>query len=123
MVKEIYIRTPEDPNFVPNVLEYSDEVEETISQLRVLLGTKNGEVLGTYNYGIDLDYLVFNTRQAADDIKEKIKEQILSYVHISPNLSVDVDVNFGQSGYGYDYAVIDISINGIKAIGFLVDKD
>lgn len=123
MVKEIYIRTPEDPNFVPNVLEYSDEVEETISQLRVLLGTKNGEVLGTYNYGIDLDYLVFNTRQAADGIKEKIKEQILSYVHISPNLSVDVDVNFGQSGYGYDYAVIDISINGIKAIGFLVDKD
>ena len=74
MVKEIYIRTPDDPNFVPNVLDYSNEVEFVLSEIRTLLGTKKGDVLGEYNFGVDLNYLVFNTRYSAIQMKEKITE-------------------------------------------------
>lgn len=121
MIKEIYTRTPDDPNFVPGVLDYSNEIESVISQIKMLLGTKEGDVLGSYDFGVDLTYLVFKTSVNAIDLKQKIMDQIMSYVYISPNISIDVNIEFGQSGYGYDIAVVDIIINGSKAIGFLVD--
>lgn len=123
MVKEIYIRTPEDPNFVPNVIDYSNEVESTLSQLKMIMGTSKGDVFGTYDFGLDLNYLVFGTKLPKEDIRQKLLDQIVSYGNISKNISLDVDIKFGQSGYGYDYAIVDIAINGKKTIGFLVDKD
>ena len=123
MVKEIYIRTPNDPNFVPNIIDYSNEVESTLSQLKMILGTNKGDVFGTYDFGINLNYLVFGTKLPKEEIRQRLLDQIVSYGNISKNISLDIDINFGQSGYGYDYAIIDITINGKKTIGFLVDKD
>ena len=123
MVKEIYIRTPNDPNFVPNIIDYSNEVESTLSQLKMILGTNKGDVFGTYDFGLDLNYLVFGTKLPKEEIRQRLLDQIVSYGNISKNISFDIDINFGQSGYGYDYAIIDITINGKKTIGFLVDKD
>lgn len=122
MIKEIYTRTPDDPNFVPGVIDYSNEMESVISQIRMLLGTKEGDVLGAYDFGVDLTYLVFRTSVNAIELKQKIMDQIISYVHVGPNINLDINIEFGQSGYGYDIAVIDIIINGSKAIGFLVDQ-
>ena len=123
MVKEIYIRTPNDPNFIPNIIDYSNEVESTLSQLKMILGTNKGDVFGTYDFGLDLNYLVFGTKLPKEEIRQRLLDQIVSYGNISKNISLDIDINFGQSGYGYDYAIIDITINGKKTIGFLVDKD
>ena len=123
MVKEIYIRTPNDPNFVPNIIDYSNEVESTLSQLKMILGTNKGDVFGTYDFGLDLNYLVFGTKLPKEEIRQRLLDQIVSYGNISKNISLDIDINLGQSGYGYDYAIIDITINGKKTIGFLVDKD
>ena len=123
MVKEIYIRTPNDPNFVPNIIDYSNEVESTLSQLKMILGTNKGDVFGTYDFGLDLNYLVFGTKLPKEEIRQRLLDQIVSYGNISKNISLDIDINFGQSGYGYDYAIIDITINGKKTIGFLVDKE
>lgn len=123
MVKEIYIRTPEDPEFVPGIIDYSNEIEQVISQMRMILGTNHGEVIGTYDFGLDLEYLIFKTKVSAEDIRKKILDQLSMYAYISPNLSVDVTVSFGKSEYGYDYALVDVTVNGTKAIGFLIDKD
>jgi hypothetical protein len=123
MLKEIYIRDESDPFYDPNMIDYTNEVENVISQIRMILGTKPGEMLGDYNFGVDLEYIIFNTRKSAKELADKIREQINVYVHHSNKISVDVDVNFGDSGRGYDYGVIDILINGSKAIGFLVDKN
>lgn len=123
MINEIYIRTEDDPYFEPGVIEYSNEIEEVMSQIRIILGTRNGQVLGQYNLGVDIDYMVFNTRASAKEIEKKIDEQISAYVTHTENVSVSTQVSFGDSGNGYDYAVIDIYINGQKAIGFLVNKD
>ena len=123
MVKEIYIRTPNDPNFVPNIIDYSNEVESTLSQLKMILGTNKGDVFGTYDFDLDLNYLVFGTKLPTEEIRQRLLDQSVSYGNISKNISLDIDINFGQSGYGYDYAIIDITINGKKTIGFLVDKD
>ncbi len=123
MVKEIYIRSHTDPNFEPGIVDFENEMESVISQVRVVLGTKPGDVMGNQNFGIDLDYLVFNTVKNVQDIKKQIKEQLDTYVIPGKNISIDVDINFGNSGRGFDYALIDIILNGRKALGLLVDKD
>ena len=123
MTKEIYIRSHRDPNFEPGIVDFENEMESVITQIRVVLGTKPGDVLGNQNFGIDLDYLVFNTVKNVQDVKKQIKEQLDLYVIPGKNITIDVDINFGNSGKGYDYALVDIILNGRKALGLLVDKD
>lgn len=123
MIREIYIRDEKDPNFIPGVIDYSNEVERVISEIKMILGTQKGQVLGNYDFGVDLDYIVFNTKRSAEEVAKEINEQINMYVDKGDNMTVNVEVSFGDSGMGYDYAVIDIIINGQKAIGFLLDKN
>ena len=123
MIREIYIRDEKDPNFIPGVIDYSNEVERVISEIKMILGTQKGQVLGNYDFGVDLDYIVFNTKRSAEEVAKEINEQINMYVDKGDNMTVNVEVSFGDSGMGYDYAVIDIIINGQKTIGFLLDKN
>ena len=83
----------------------------------------NGQVFGDYDFGIDLEYMVFNTKYASNKIMEKLNDEIDKYVYHSDNISIYCDINFGDSCEGYDYAVLDIYINGAKSIGFLIDKN
>ena len=122
MIKEIYIRPESDPNFDGELLEFSDETESILTQLRVVLGTSPGEVLGEYTLGVEIENAVFNTKRAAQDVVKDINTQIGNYVYPGPNTSVSCTVDFGDSGKGYDYAVIDIYINGKRSMGVLVDK-
>ena len=122
-IKEIYIRDDKDPYYDDTIIEYQNEVESVISQIRMILGTLNGQVFGDYDFGIDLEYMVFNTKYASNKIMEKLNDEIDKYVYHSDNISIYCDINFGDSGEGYDYAVLDIYINGAKSIGFLIDKN
>ena len=123
MIKEIYIRDKSDPNFEEGIVDFENDVESTITQIRVLLGTKEGDVLGNNTFGIDLEYLVFNTVKNSLDVQSLVADKIRSYVIPGKNITIDTDVRFGDSGKGYDYAIIDIILNGRKALGLLVDKD
>lgn len=122
-IKEIYIRDEKDPYYDDTIIDYQNEVESVISQIRMILGTLNGQVFGDYDFGIDLEYMVFNTKYASNKIMEKLNDEIDKYVYHSDNISIYCDINFGDSGEGYDYAVLDIYINGAKSIGFLIDKN
>ena len=123
MIKEIYIRNNADPNFERGIVDFENDIESAITQVRTILGTKPGDVFGYQAFGIDLDYLVFNTVKNVQDVKAQIKEQLDLYLVPGKNITLDVDVNFGNSGHGYDYAIIDIVLNGRKALGLLVEKD
>jgi hypothetical protein len=123
MVKEIYIRNEEDPMFVEGIIEYSNEIENVISKIRMLLGTTPGEVLGDLNFGIDIEYLVFNTKESAYAIQGKLNELLQAYVPSSKNYSISTQINFGKTANGSDFGIVDVFINEHKAIGFLIDKD
>lgn len=123
MIREIYIRDEKDPNFEPGIIDYSNEMENVISQIKMILGTNKSEVLGSYDFGVDLEYMVFNTKISAEEVQRNIEDQISTYVIHSDKISISTAINFGDSGLGYDYAIIDIYINGGKAIGFLIDKN
>lgn len=124
MIKEIYIRTEDDPYYNPYTIDYVDETEYVISQIRMILGTKPGDVFGSTSFGVDIEYVVFNTKKSAEEAADEIREQIQTYVKYDHDrLSVDVSVDFGRGDNGADYAIINIEINGAKVLGFSVMSD
>lgn len=123
MIREIYTRTKDDPYYEDGIIDFTNEVESMITKVRTLLSTKPGEVLGDYRFGLNLEYLVFNTKIPASEIEREISDKLSTYVPNTNTINISTKVSFGHSGYGYDYAVVDIYINGTKAVGLLIDKE
>jgi hypothetical protein len=119
MVQELYIRTPEDPNYVYGVLSHSDPIESIISKIKMIFGTRQGQVLGDINFGVGLEDLIFETRINKLELEEKIKAQIYTYITESKDYSIVPKVSFGNAD-GYDFCLIDIYINNQKSVGILV---
>lgn len=122
MIKEIYCRMPGDQNYDSSILDTNDEIENLLQRIRVCLGTKPGKILGDPEFGIDLEEYVFNMSYNADDIEKDIKAVIDQYVTplYEGKYDISVDVNFGKdASLNYDYMLIDISINNVKAMGII----
>ena len=96
MIKEIYIRTPEDPYYSEGIIDFTNEAEEIITQIKILLGTAPGDVLCAPNFGIDLEYLVFKTKKAAASIEKDVNDAIRNYIPHSNNISISEKMSFGK---------------------------
>jgi len=120
MIKDIYIRNPDDPNFQYGVLEHSDAIESIVSKIKMLMGTRQGQILGDLNFGIGIEDLIFETRINKTKVEEKIKEQFSLYISETQNFKIEPQVSFGRDD-GYDYALIDIYIDEEKVIGLLIN--
>lgn len=94
-----------------------------LQQIRVILGTKNGEVLGDPNFGCDLSDYVFQYGVRKEEILSQVKAQILQYLYYDPEKwDIDFDINYGHNLEDRtDYAILDIIINGIKYLGIIVE--
>ena len=119
MVKDLYIRNPQDPNYKFGLYEHSDPIESIIAKIRVILGTTQGQVLGDINMGIGIEDLVFETRINKMELEERILSQIYQYVSESSQYKIQPIVSFGKAD-GFDYCIIDIYINDQKTIGVIV---
>ena len=119
MLRDIYIRNPQDPNYKgEDIIEFSDVYEEILTQVRVLLSTRKGEVIGNYNFGVGVEDLVFSTNLDASALETEINSQIAVYIAPAcPDYPISCKVGFGHHEEGWDYAVIDVYINGKKQIG------
>ena len=119
IIKDIYIRNPEDINYKYGVLDHNDVIEAIIAKIRMILNTSQGKVLGDVNFGVGIEELVFETKINKNEIEERIKKQITQYVTESAEYKIEPKVSFGQAD-GYDYCVIDIYIDGTKTTGILI---
>jgi len=119
MIKEIYTRSPEDPNYVYGLYETEDAIERIITKIKMILGTRQGQVLGDVNFGVSIEDLVFETRINKFELEEKIRKQIFQYVAEASEYKIDPKVSFGKAE-GYDYCIIDFFINNVKAVGVLI---
>jgi hypothetical protein len=119
MIKDLYIRNPQDPNFVYGVLEHSNVIESIITKIKMLMGTRQGQLIGDLNFGLGIEDLIFETRINKLQLEEKIKAQISQYISETKDYSIKPVVSFGRAD-GYDYALIDIFIEEQKVIGILV---
>jgi hypothetical protein len=119
MIKDLYIRNPSDPNFKYGVLEHSDAIESIISKIKMILGTRQGQIIGDLNFGVGIEDLIFETKINKTHLEEKIKSQFNQYISESADFKIIPQVSFGKAD-GYDYAVIDIYINDERTIGILI---
>lgn len=119
MIREIYTRNPEDPNYVYGLLEHQDAIESIITKVKMLLGTKQGSVFGDLNFGIGIEDLIFETRINKSQLEEKIKTQFDQYISETKDFKITPAVSFGKDE-GYEYCLIDILINENKMVGILI---
>jgi hypothetical protein len=107
---EIYNRDPGDFGYKEGIIETTDPIEICIGQLKMLLLTNKGEVLGDPEFGISLDELVFSLELSETSIKKEIDFQINTYCPLFYELSGYFDLKFYQ-GTMRDIATIDFYIS------------
>lgn len=76
---EIYNRDPGDFGYKDDVLETTDPIEICIGQIKMLLLTNKGEVLGDPAFGIALDELIFNLELSEESVRREIDFQMNAY--------------------------------------------
>lgn len=122
-IHEIYNKLPTESNYRMAV-ETVDEIEYIVQQIRMVLGTSPGEVLGNVFFGIDLEKYLFNYNFNQKEIHDAILYDInMNIYYDREKYNVDIDVKFGKNVTDRtDYALIDIKVNELKYVGILVTK-
>lgn len=120
MIREIYTRNMADPYYDPTIIDHNNDIESILSQIRLILGTRGGQVLGDYNFGCGIEDLIFTTNFNKDKIQNLIQSQIRDYIKDFPNYNITVNVSFFKQNDGLDGGLIDIYINKTKMQGFLI---
>lgn len=114
---DLYLRAPGDPNYVEDVTMTSDLSENTITQVRMTVLTKKGEVLGEPEFGFDPTKYLFEFEGTdLQPMEREANNQILEYVMMSKIYSIKAvpftfndDMNVYRMGLG-----LGISIEGVR---------
>lgn len=120
---DIYNRLATDQSYVPQV-ETTDEMEQLISQIKMILGTSYGDILGQPYFGTNIKKYIFSLSYDQKEISQFISDTIMNNIaYDQQKFHVDVDVEFGKDVYNkLDYAVINININQRKCLGIVVNQ-
>lgn len=123
-MKDFYFRPVEDPNYKTDIFESTNDIENTISQVRMTLLTRKGEVLGEPNFGLDVTKYLFEFEGYPIDILEKeAADQIQNYVMLTKIYEV-VPTAFTLDDASDVFKVglgLDISINGKRTFAALYE--
>jgi len=119
-IQDIYIREEEDQNYQGEVITYSDELEQIISMVKMILTTRKGEVLGDPNFGVSLEDQIFELNVSLTQLENDVRDQISQYVNIETTpYRIDVQANYIQ-GTTRDAVYLDVLFNNVKYLGVLV---
>jgi hypothetical protein len=108
-MREIYNRDPLDPEYNPYQVETTDLVEICVGQLKMVLLTNKGEVLGDPKFGLNLEDLIFNLNLSESSIKKELDLFLKVYVPLFGKLGGTYDLKFYQ-GTERDIATLDFNI-------------
>lgn len=124
MIKEIYCKMPTEKGWKKQI-ETDNEVDIIVQQVKMVLGTRYGDVLGSPGFGVDLQQFLFGYNNSVSEIKYVIDQAISYFVKFDPDrFSVACDVRFGQTSDGLsEFALVDIIINEIKVLGIFVNQE
>lgn len=123
MLHEIYSILSSDQRYKPQ-LETTDEITQILQQIRMILGTKPGDVLGDISFGIDISQYLFSMSYDKEQMRELITQAIINKLYYDPTkYNVVIDIKFGKDHDSHsDYAILDISINQQKVLGIMINQ-
>ena len=115
-MREIYNRDPADPNYDPFKIETTDPIEICIGQLKMVLLTNKGEVLGDAKFGLNLEEMIFNLNLSESSIRKELDLFLVTYVPLFGLLGGTYNLSFYQ-GTKRDIATLDFHIPGDRGRG------
>jgi len=119
MLREIYNRDPEDPNYKEDQIEVTDPLEACLGKIKMLLFTKKGEVLGDSSFGLDLEGMVYELELSEEAIKKEIQDSIRAYIPEFYSLGGTYKLNF-YLGTNRDIATLDFKFNSNSGLSPIV---
>lgn len=96
-------------------VETSSKLDMYLNQIRMLMNTQKGSILGYEDFGVDIEGLVFEKDLNENSIKTEIEDHIKLYCSLNRDFTTNVVVKFFR-GVSRDMCVIDIFIDGSKMI-------
>lgn len=114
MALDIYFRGPGDPNYKDGIYQVTDDIENTIQQVRMTLLTKKGEVLGEPDFGFGMEKYLFEFDDFPLPVIDKdANTQIQTYVMMAKKYSVQAETSYFDTGDENRVGlVMDVKING-----------
>lgn len=119
MARDLYLRDPSDPFFKEGILEVNDELQMVIGQIKMMLFTNRGEVLGAPDFGANLEEQLFTLNLNEYSLKSVLRDQVLKFIPLSTKYQIDFDVKFSR-GTVRDICIIDVLINNVATFGVVV---
>lgn len=107
---EIYIKYVGDPNYDPNKVQIESEIQQLITQIETTLFTNRTDVLGSPDFGCNLENLIYSLGYNEHQIKTTIDSQIETYCPLAQKYGVTSNISFIR-GEVRDIAYIDITID------------
>jgi hypothetical protein len=107
---EFYIKSYGDPNFDKTKLQSESKLAQLISQLEVVLFTNRGDVLGSPDFGCNIEEMIFEFNYNDSQIKRKIDEQVKAYCPLASEFNTKVSVDY-ERGVDRDAILINVVID------------
>lgn len=116
--KDIYIKYEGHPRFHSNRIIEDDVVETIVQKLEMILFSDKGSLIGSPEFGCNLEYFLWETKVPANDLKFLISNQINFFVPELNTLGYDFNLelyegsfrdilylNFVIKGYNYELLI------------------
>lgn len=118
-ISEIYSRLPNDPFFSKEKLETNDEIEALLGKIRMIMFTRQGDLLGNPEFGVDIEKYIFETSFDENSIINEVRDQFFKFIPEANRYNLNVLVNLAKGEYK-DQIIIDVLINQERVLGFIV---
>lgn len=113
------MRDPSDSLYKDGLLEVNDEIEVLVGEIKMMLFTNRGEVLGAPDFGVNLEEMLFTLSLNEYAIKQSLAVHVMKFCPLAEKYGVTFDVKFSR-GSVRDICLIDINILGEPLFGVLV---
>lgn len=111
---ELYTKRNIEVNYNETKLEENNPILIYIQKIKMILFTRKGET-PDFNFGVNLEQMLFKKNLDNTKIKNEIENQISGYCDEYREYETTVDVKFYQMN-NHDECEINIMVNGINVI-------
>lgn len=119
-MKDLYFKSDIDITYDASKFVEDDRLQQLIGQIKMIIFTNHGEVLGSTEMGLNLETLIFETNYNSKTIINNLKFQMSQFLKFDEDIfDIAYDIQFFQ-GTVRDMALLTITINGQRSLDILV---
>jgi phage baseplate assembly protein W len=117
---DFYVKDLGDPNFDVNKVHSESELAQVLTQIETMLFTNKGDVMGSPDFGANLEDLVYSLDLNEQAIQSVVREQLDSYVPLAQKYNTRITVQF-YKGNVRDIAQIDVILDSKYQVGVYIN--